>query len=465
MYSTVIEMINSRPLSVTNHPHIRQLVKDNKDIVTPFSLHYGQKPQMGPLVALEDELDPRTKNDYKMKWQRILSEHDKLLQEELDERNKLFNQKEGIQVGDLVLKINRGDHQHKENIKYTRNLYEVLEIQKSKFTIRPLFTSTTGIIKVNGQDLKPYNYSELFELLPPDIRDLMGESLKPEDLKNQATNDTAKVPKDFQNWGLIRIPPGMKLRNKLTPSSLASVPAITLSNSNTITETRTTLSFSSDDDNSGRSTTSSLSSIRSLSEIVIPRFRNRAPGFLNETATPQKPILKKPAQQIQVQAPGPKQKGPYSLEGTDSQPSLLAEAPQLRTTETGVALVPRRFVNYLPAPNKAFPLGHMKPLPPPGAFQRKRPKPGPKKTLPLVTEELEDKDPVDVIETVPLPFKHKDKRFARAETSLIETRFRCPRRSRRRWAGPARAPCSGRGPRRVHPTHRARRRPAGRPRA
>ena len=239
----------------------------------------------------------------------------------------------------------------------------------------------------------------------------MGESLKPEDLKNQATNDTAKVPKDFQNWGLIRIPPGMKLRNKLTPSSLASVPAITLSNSNTITETRTTLSFSSDDDNSGRSTTSSLSSIRSLSEIVIPRFRNRAPGFLNEKATPQKPILKKPVQQIQVQLPGPKQKGPYSLEGTDSQPSLLAEAPQQRTTETGVALVPRRFVNYLPAPNKAFPLGHLKPLPPPGAFQRKRPQPVPKKTLPLVLEKLEDTDPIDVIETVPLPFKHKDEQF------------------------------------------------------
>ena len=404
MYNTVIEMINSRPLSLTNHPHIRQMVKDNQDVVTPFSLHYGQKPQTGPLVALEDELDPQTKNNYKIKWQGILSEHDRLLQEELNERNKLFNQKEGIQVGDLVLKINRGDHQHKENIKYTRNLYEVLEIQKSKFTIRPLFTSTTGIIKVNGQDLKPYNYSELFELLPPDIRELMGESLKPEDLKNQATNDISKVPKDFQNWGLVRIPPGMKLRNKLTPSSLASVPAITLSNSNTITETRTTLSFSSDDDYSRRSPESSISSIRSISEIVIPRFRNRAQGFLHETATPQKPILKNP-----IQSPRPK--GPYSLEGTDSQPSLRVEAPQLKTTETGISLVPRRFMNYLPAPSKAFPLGHMKPIPPPGASQRKKHRNITQKTLPINAPEAEENDPIMVIETTPLPFKHRDDQF------------------------------------------------------
>ena len=74
-----------------------------------------------------------------------------------------------MQIGDLVLKLNRELKQHKENLKYQRNVYEIIKIVKVKFIIRPLFTSTSGEIAVNGQDLKPYNYFELFSLLPEDI--------------------------------------------------------------------------------------------------------------------------------------------------------------------------------------------------------------------------------------------------------------------------------------------------------
>ena len=64
---------------------------------------------------------------------------------------------------------------------------------KAKFVIRPLFSTTGGEIAVNGQDLKPYNYSELLSLLPEDIRNLMGESLNPDELKAKTTNDNSKV--------------------------------------------------------------------------------------------------------------------------------------------------------------------------------------------------------------------------------------------------------------------------------
>ena len=80
MYTTVVEMINSRPLTLTNHPHIRPLIKDSKEIVTPFSLHYGTRPPPSPLAPLEEDLDPQERNEYKQKWQRILAEHDRLLQ-------------------------------------------------------------------------------------------------------------------------------------------------------------------------------------------------------------------------------------------------------------------------------------------------------------------------------------------------------------------------------------------------
>ena len=68
-------------------------------------------------------------------------------------------------------------------------------------------------------------------------------------------------------------------------------------------------------------------------------------------------------------------------------------------------------MNYLPAPNKPFPLGHLKPIQPPGCSQRKKTQPLQKKTLPFVLEDAEENDPIDVIETVPLPFKHKDNQF------------------------------------------------------
>jgi hypothetical protein len=86
MYTTVVEMINSRPLSLTNHPHIRPLIKDSQEIVTPFSLHYGTKAPLDPMSPMEEELSQEDRIKYKQKWQRILAEHDRLLQEELDER-------------------------------------------------------------------------------------------------------------------------------------------------------------------------------------------------------------------------------------------------------------------------------------------------------------------------------------------------------------------------------------------
>jgi hypothetical protein len=47
------------------------------------------------------------------------------------------------------------------------------------------------------------------------------------------TGNNKDMPKDFQDWGLLRLPPGMKLRNRLTPASLMSAPAVKFSNTYT----------------------------------------------------------------------------------------------------------------------------------------------------------------------------------------------------------------------------------------
>ena len=233
---------------------------------------------------------------------------------------------------------------------------------KAKFVIKPLFTSTTGVIAVNGQDLKPYNYSELLSILPEDIRTLMGESLTPEDLKAKTTTDRAKVPADFQDWGLLRIPPRMKLRNRLTPASLSSVPAISLSRTNTITEalTNTTLTFSSGDGFSEFD-----DSVQSAHSVDTP------PGALPPRQPPvqrQRPRLNQPANRNirSLIRRNTRQDGSFIRDDFALQNDDLTEAPNLRTTEQGVRLVSRTII----PPPFIRQLPRQRPLPPPGFSQQ-----------------------------------------------------------------------------------------------
>jgi hypothetical protein len=250
----------------------------------------------------------------------------------------------------LVLKLNRGDRQHKENLKYTRNVYEIIQIKKSKFIIRPLFSSSGGVIAVNGHDLKPYNYSELFSLLPEDIRNLMGESLHPDELKAKTTTDLRKVPTDFQDWGLLKIPPRMKLRNRLTPASLSSVPAISLSRTNTLTETmtETTLTFSSDDKFSDFNDSvedvesgTTLSGVQIRTQQAIKNLQDRR----NRRKRNIHSVFRR----------APQFDGSLIRDDYDKTDELT-EAPNLKTTEKGVKLVARTIIPLPPTRQPRFQL-------------------------------------------------------------------------------------------------------------
>jgi hypothetical protein len=73
MYETVIEMINNRPLTLTLFPHIKEALGGKDELVTPFSLHYGHKPNMQPLLNLEDELEVEKRAHYQQRWRRKFS--------------------------------------------------------------------------------------------------------------------------------------------------------------------------------------------------------------------------------------------------------------------------------------------------------------------------------------------------------------------------------------------------------
>ena len=223
LFHHCVQQMNTRPLTKVHHPNI-QCKLEAGEIVSPFSLHYGFPPQKG-ILDLND-LDDSKRQQYQTRWQKIIREHDELLQEELNERIKKFKTPTEFTVGSLVL-LKDMTH-HKEEMVFNRNVYEIVDIQKAKFYIKPLF----GLDKpffVNGNNLKRYTTDALLLQLPPDIRNLLGEQLDPEMLKKCSDENRNVMPKDFENWNLLKNPTPIQLRYRLYPPSIDSVPAVDIS--------------------------------------------------------------------------------------------------------------------------------------------------------------------------------------------------------------------------------------------
>jgi hypothetical protein len=175
-------------------------------------------------------LEPEHRGAYKDKWQKILIKHDQMLEEELQHRIEAFKGHE-IEVGDLVLVNNMVAH--KEQLKYYKDLYQVLRIEKSKYYCAPLF-GKGRLLEVNGNNLKPYAYSELYSLLPPEIKVLLGKNMSPEELKNHSRKEPNGRPIDFMSQQFWKLPPPMQLQKRLTPQSVKSKPAISIQDTDTL---------------------------------------------------------------------------------------------------------------------------------------------------------------------------------------------------------------------------------------
>jgi len=239
MYPGVIRMINSRPLTLSLHPNVKEVCKqmgEEPGVITPFQLHFGLKPQKNPLIPLENQLEPEHRGAYKDKWQKILIKHDQMLEEELQQRIEAFKGHE-IEVGDLVLVKNMVAH--KEQLKYYKDLYQVLRIEKSRYYCAPLF-GKGRLLEVNGNNLKPYAYSELYSLLPPEIKVLLGENMSPEELKDHSRKEPNSRPIDFMSQQFWKLPPPMQLRRRLTPQSVKSKPAISIQDTDTLSSLSST---------------------------------------------------------------------------------------------------------------------------------------------------------------------------------------------------------------------------------
>jgi hypothetical protein len=248
LFYNVIRMLNNRPLTIALHPNVKTICKESNTtpgIVTPYSLYFGVPPDSDSKILLQDSLPEKDQEPFNEKWKRIITQHDKLLQEEHDKQQP-ENEEAPFDKGDLVLISN--EVRHKEQVRYYKEIFEIVKIEKAKYYCEPLF-KTTGLkhqfFEVNGNRLKRYNYSKLFDILPSKLRMLMGENLSPEQLKEQALQTPGKLPSDLQDWRHWRPHNVIKLRNRIMPSDDRSEPALSVINSDTLSSSSgsTTLSI------------------------------------------------------------------------------------------------------------------------------------------------------------------------------------------------------------------------------
>jgi len=127
-------------------------------------------------------------------------------------------------VTDLVYII---DHaRHKQSLKYIKNIFEITRISHDKYFVKPLFKSSGGETYVHVTSLKKYDYSHLYELIPLELRTLLGEVPSPEQIRELA--ESQQLPHDLDPTRLMMSPEHVRLRDRLAPRDHDSIPAISL---------------------------------------------------------------------------------------------------------------------------------------------------------------------------------------------------------------------------------------------
>jgi hypothetical protein len=208
------------------------MIGKNERVITPLELHYGRVLKDTPMEKLLDGLEPKRKEGFRTKWNQIIETIDKAEREKIDAENEGFKKKVGYEVGDLVYLENNS--RHKESLRFIRNLFVIIENDYRKFRIQPLFGNKGGGQMVaHANDLKAYNYSHLLNLLPSELKSLMGQNYSPEELKELVRKNPKFIPDELVPKHVIE---GMQLRNRLSPRSVTSVPAILSSNTSYVSD-------------------------------------------------------------------------------------------------------------------------------------------------------------------------------------------------------------------------------------
>jgi len=287
-------MMNIRPLSLSLHPHIKNICKQLKEtpgVVTPFSLHFGLPPVKEIIIPFQELREPVSRDKFIKKWKHIISEYNKLLQLDLEKRREILPKTRQINIGDLV--VLKNNIAHKESLRFYKNIYEVVAINQARYTLAPLFFKGK-LVNTNGNNLKPYESSELLQQLPQGLRNLLGENLSAEELKKHAQENPDFLPDELHSWNR---PTTMSLRNRLAPKDKLSEPALSVFNTDILT--------SSSDSSTIFSIPSRIPDFTSEVSSLVKRqgasqLKTTQTGLAEKTFITPPPVLKTPTLPLQT---------------------------------------------------------------------------------------------------------------------------------------------------------------------
>ena len=190
---------------------------------TPMELFFSQPCEGDILSQYLGHLSPQKQQKYHETYRKIISDFDEEMQKKHELEIKHMQVSNAISPGDIVMVMNPKRIHHEVEAKgkelYLRDLWEVIEINKAKATLSPLFFKSRKCEKVYLDHLKKYEPQMLVQLLPEEMQDLMGHYHNPEMIKR-----TKRPPSIVERRVHLRNFP--ELRNRIAPEDNHSLPAI-----------------------------------------------------------------------------------------------------------------------------------------------------------------------------------------------------------------------------------------------
>ena len=216
VYYATIRQINGRRLT-----HLDKYVKPGELPPSAEELYFSIKCQTCPLNEFISHLSPSQHTNYKIKYEKIMSSHEKDLRQKHVAKVGKLETVHSVKVGDICVLRNmrRKHHLGRGEPYYLRDLYEVVKVSYRKAKLCPLFHQTRKVMEVHMNDIKALRPSQLLDLLPEEIAILFGSHKSPQEILNSNSPPTIVDNK-------IKLKDYPFLRNRAGKQSAESLPAI-----------------------------------------------------------------------------------------------------------------------------------------------------------------------------------------------------------------------------------------------
>ena len=216
VYFATIRQINGRRLT-----HLDKHVEAGELPPSAEELYFSIKCQTCPLNEFISHLSPAEHTDYKAKYEKIMSSHERDLRRKHVAKVGKLETVNSVKVGDICVLRNmrRKHHLGRGEPYYLRDLYEVVKTSYRRARLCPLFHQTRKGMEVHMNDIKALRPNQLLDLLPEEIATLFGAHKSPQEILNSDSPPTIVDNK-------LRLKDYPHLEDRVGKSSDESLPAI-----------------------------------------------------------------------------------------------------------------------------------------------------------------------------------------------------------------------------------------------